>query len=300
VNNSKRSNGFLSSEILLPFIGFVIIAGAGPVAMRITLREIGPFWMGVIRFSLGAVFFWLLAFRGKLKIPSGKALQGAIFFGLLGIGLSFTFMSWGLVETSASLAAILLATVPMLTLLLSALQGTEKLTRRSVVGSLLVIVGTAVTVGGPTSSTYSLPHIGSILLGSAFLAQSTVVIKKYPPNPPLMTNAIGMTVGTIALIVASRIAGETWIIPALPETWFALAYVTIFASIISFILYLRVLQKWTASGTAYSFVIVPLVTVLVASTLSNEEITTNFVVGGATVLLGVLIGALLPNNVNTT
>ncbi len=300
MNNSKHSNALLNSGILLPFIGFVIFAGAGPVAMRITFREIGPFWMGVIRFSFGAVFFWLLSFKSKLEIPKGKALKGAILFGFLAIGLSFIFMSWGLVETSASLAAILLATVPMLTLMLSVLQGTEKLTRRSIIGSVLVIIGTAITVGGPTSNTYSLPHIGSILLGSVFLAQSTVIIKKYPPNPPMMTSAIGMTVGTIVLIVASRITGEAWIIPVIPETWYALAYVTIFASIVSFILYLKVLQKWTATGTAYSFVIVPLVTVLVASNLSNEAITASFIVGGATVLLGVLVGALLPNNEKKT
>ena len=294
MNNSKHSNVSLSSEILLPFIGFVIFAGAAPVAMRITFKEIGPFWMGVFRFSLGAAFFWLLSFRSKLEFPKGRTLQGAILFGFLGIGLSFVFFSWGLVKTSASLAAILLATVPLMTLLLSVIQGTELLTRRSIFGSILVIIGTAITVGGPTAGTYSFPHIASILIGSAFLAQSTVVIKKYPPNPPVMTSAIGMTVGTLVLIIASLISGEAWIIPVFRETRYALAYLTIFATIVSFILYLRVLQKWTASGTAYSFVIVPLVTVLVASKLSNEEISANFIVGGTTVLLGVLVGALLP------
>jgi drug/metabolite transporter (DMT)-like permease len=41
-------------------------------------------------------------------------------------------------------------------------------------------------------------------------------------------------------------------------------------------------------------VLVPLVTIVVASTLVGEEITSNFLVGAGLVLAGVLVGALLP------
>jgi drug/metabolite transporter (DMT)-like permease len=42
-------------------------------------------------------------------------------------------------------------------------------------------------------------------------------------------------------------------------------------------------------------VIIPLVTVIVASTLAGEQITLSFVAGGVLVLAGVLVGALLPS-----
>jgi len=42
-------------------------------------------------------------------------------------------------------------------------------------------------------------------------------------------------------------------------------------------------------------VIVPLVTIVVASTLAGEEITMNFLIGGVFVLAGVLVGALIPS-----
>jgi drug/metabolite transporter (DMT)-like permease len=56
-----------------------------------------------------------------------------------------------------------------------------------------------------------------------------------------------------------------------------------------------VLGKWSASGTSYGFVLVPLVTIVVASTLVGETITANFLVGAGLVLAGVLVGALLPS-----
>ncbi len=56
-----------------------------------------------------------------------------------------------------------------------------------------------------------------------------------------------------------------------------------------------VLRKWSASGTSYGFVLVPLVTIVVASTLAGEEITTNFLAGAGLVLAGSLVGALLPS-----
>jgi drug/metabolite transporter (DMT)-like permease len=59
-------------------------------------------------------------------------------------------------------------------------------------------------------------------------------------------------------------------------------------------LYLRVLNNWTASGTSYGFVIIPLITVLVAAVLTEEQITANFLIGAVLVLTGVFVGVLLP------
>jgi drug/metabolite transporter (DMT)-like permease len=56
-----------------------------------------------------------------------------------------------------------------------------------------------------------------------------------------------------------------------------------------------VLRRWTASGTSYGFVVIPLVTVVVAASLAGEQITLSFVSGGILVLAGVVVGALLPS-----
>ena len=61
----------------------------------------------------------------------------------------------------------------------------------------------------------------------------------------------------------------------------------------AFFLYLYVLGRWTASGTSYGFVLVPLITVVLASWLAGEQITVSYIIGSALVLLGVYVGALM-------
>jgi len=282
-------------EVLTPFAVFILLVGGSPVAMRISYAELSPFWLGLVRFGIGAVVFWGLALYNRLKVPKGRALSGAIYYGALGIGISFAFLAWGLVATPASIAAILLAMIPLLTVFLSAFQGIESLSVRVVIGAALAVLGTVVTVGGASPSDISLPHIGAILLGTVFLAQSGVIIKRFPPNPPIMINAIAMTVGAIILGAVSLITGETWTIPVLASTWAAFGYLVVFTTIISFVLYLRVLNNWTASGASFGFVLIPFVTFILAAALAGEQITMSFLAGGVVVIAGVLVGALLPS-----
>lgn len=282
-------------SVLLAFFLFILVGGGASVAIRITYAELAPFWAATSRFALAALVFWLLVYFKKLPLPRGRALVGAVTFGSLTVGLAFVLIAWGLVATPASLYQILMAMVPLLTIFLSSLHGVEAITKRGIYGSVLAVIGIAITVGGTSTSQISLPHIAAILIAAVFLAEGGVLIKKFPPNPPIMTNAIGMTVGTIILGAASLISGETWVLPTQTNTIVAFIYLTFFVTILAFLLYMFVLGKWTASGTSYGFVIVPLVTIVVAATLAGETITLNFLLGAVFVLAGVIVGALLPS-----
>lgn len=288
------SSALPDRSVFAPFAAFILLVGGAPVAVRIGYGELAPFWLGLARFGFGAAIFWALALFKGLPVPKGRALIGAVLYGALGVGISMVLMGWGLVKTPASLAAILMAMVPLMTVLLAALQGVEALTGRGLFGALIAVVGIAVTVGGASSANISLPHIAAIIVGTGFLAQSGVVIKRFPPNPPIMTNAVAMTVGAVILGIASMATGESWVIPVQLDTWAALGYLGIFVTVFAFIFYMQVLTKWSASGTSYGFVIIPLVTVIIAAVLTKEQITVNFIIGSALVLVGVLVGALLP------
>ena len=72
----------------------------------------------------------------------------------------------------------------------------------------------------------------------------------------------------------------------------ALTYLASLGSVPLVVLYLYVLSRWTASATNYSFVLIPLVTVMVAMWLAGETVTLIFIAGSTLVLMGVYIGAL--------
>lgn len=292
---APSKSGLPERPVLIAFLIFVLVGGGASIAIRVTYGELAPFWSAASRFALAAIVFWILAFIKKIPLPKGRALLGALIFGILTIGLAFLLIAWGLVATPASIYQILMALVPLLTIFLSAIHGIEAITRRGLVGSLLAVIGIAITVGGASTADISLPHIAAILVAAAFVAEGGVLIKSFPPNPPIMTNAIGMTAGAIILGTVSLLSGEEWTIPTQTDTWIAFIYLVVFVTILVFLLYMYVLSNWTASGTSYGFVLVPLVTIVLAATLVGEKITVNFLIGAAFVLVGVLVGALLPS-----
>lgn len=279
----------------LAFALFVLMSGGASVALRMVYAELAPFWAGASRFLLAAVVLWVLVFARGVPLPKGRALGGAVLFGALTVGLAFVLAGWGLTRTPASRFQILMATVPLLTVFLAPIHGLEALTRRGVLGSALAVAGIAITVGLATSTDLSLPHVAAVLVASAFIAEGGVVIKKFPPNPPIMTNAIGMTVGGVILLAVSLLAGEQWVIPTQATTWTAYLYLVFFVTIGAFLLYMFVLSNWSASRTSYGFVLVPLVTIVVAANLAGEAISANFLIGAGFVLAGVYVGALMPS-----
>lgn len=283
------------NSVLGAFLLFILAVGGASVAMQIAFTEMAPFWVSTSRFLFGAVIFWVIVAIRRLPVPSGRALLGAILFGALTVGFSLMLGTWALTVLPASLYQILMATVPLMTVFLSSIHGVESITRRAVLGAFITIAGVAVTVGGGSTSELSLPHIGAVLLASTLLAEGGVLIKKFPPNPPVVTNAVGLTTGTIIIGAVSLLRGEQWTLPTQPNTIAALAYLAVIVTVVAFMMYMYVLNKWTASGTSYGFVLVPLVTMVVAAILIGEKITLSFGIGAVLVLAGVYVGALHPS-----
>jgi drug/metabolite transporter (DMT)-like permease len=59
-----------------------------------------------------------------------------------------------------------------------------------------------------------------------------------------------------------------------------------------FVLYVLVARLWSPSRAAYSFVLIPVVTVLLSAWIDDEPVGAGLVAGGALVLAGVYVGAL--------
>lgn len=294
--NSTSNPSLPDRTTLIAFAIFTVVSGGASVAIRFTYAELPPFWGGVMRFVFGAVFFWAVVLLRKMELPKGRALTGAILFGVFSMGLPFLFIYWGLVKTPASLYQTIMALVPLLTIFFAFFHRLEPFRPRGLFGAMLTVVGIVIAVGGASGRDLSIPHVLAIIGGAACFAEAGIIAKSFPRNNPYVTNAVAMPVGALILFIGSVISGEKIVIPSQSLTWISFGYIVIFVTIIAFLLYLFVLQHWTASGTSYSFVLIPLVTVVLASWLAKEQITLQFLLGGALVLLGVWIGALMPSN----
>jgi drug/metabolite transporter (DMT)-like permease len=214
-----------------------------------------------------------------------------VLWGLLVFAIGFALMYWALTTVSANMASVALATIPLVTLVITALAGQERITRRGVLGALTVIAGIGLIFAEQLQFDIAPVYIAALFLGVVSLAGSGVVVKYFPKSNPVATNAAGMSVSVVALLVLSLLAGESWALPGLPATWLALCWLVL-SSILGFVLLVWLLARWSASAASYGAVSSPLVTVAVGLLLTAERPTPTFLIGSLIVLVGVYVGAL--------
>jgi drug/metabolite transporter (DMT)-like permease len=277
---------------LASFLLGSLFAGGNAVGVRFSNRELAPLWGAGLRFALAAAILVAVMAVLGLTLPRRRALTGALLFGALNFGASFALAYYALVRVHAGLGQTVLALVPLATLLLAAAQRQERLRVGAVVGTLLALVGIALLSRAPLRETVPLLSLLA-LVGSAFcFGQAAVIVRRFPPVHPVTMNAVGMATGAALLVAGSLLVSEPLELPRRAATWIALGYLIAIGSILVFVLYLVVLEHWTASRAAYLFVLTPVVTVVLSAWLDDEPIRAGLVIGGLLVLAGVYVGAL--------
>ena len=275
----------------LAFVMVVILGGSNAVAIRFSNLELPPFWSAAIRFAAAAVVFWAIVLLRRVEVPKGRALIGALVFGALNIGVGGALTYWGLVHVPASLSMTILSLGPLLTFFLASAHGQEAFRWRALLGAIVAVAGMLVGVGSAVGSSIPLLPVLALIAAAAASAEAAVLYKFFPRGDPVAANALALTTGAIILVVISLIAGEARSLPATPATWTAYTYLVLGGSVTLFYLYLNVLQRWTASATSYSYLLFPVITIVIAAWLANEVISPRFLVGSAIVLVGVWAGA---------
>lgn len=274
----------------------VTLGGSNFLAVRVSNRELDPFWGAGLRFSMAGLLFLIIALGLRLSWPRGKQLAITIGYGILGISLFYALMYWALVRVTAGVATVVLALVPLVTLLLASAQRLERITRRAVAGSVLALAGIAWMFLGEGDVGLPLGAMLALLGATVCVSQSVIVGKVISANHPAVTNAISLTTGAITLLGLSAITDERWEIPQQPEVRWSLVYLVVLGSAGLFAIVLLVVRRWTASATSYMFVLLPLVTMALGALLLDERVTAHGVVGAVVVMGGAWLGALSPES----
>src|SRR5918996_887915 len=196
-------NGVPDRRILLAFVGVVILAGSNIVAVRFSNRELDPFWGAGVRFVGASLILWVLVARGRYSLPRARALRGAVIYGILSFLLAYAFFYWGAQEVPAGLGGTIMASVPLLTVLLAAVHRLEPPPARRLAGSVLALAGIAVMSSGALAGDVSLVSVLAVVVAAAAAAESGIVLKLLPSAHPVVTNAVGMSVGALLLLLLS-------------------------------------------------------------------------------------------------
>jgi drug/metabolite transporter (DMT)-like permease len=277
---------------LAAFIAMSVLAGGNAVAIRFSNRELDPLWGAGLRFALAAALLAALMAILRLAPPRGRALRGAVLYGVLAIGGAFALAYYGLVHIHAGLGQTLLAIIPLATLFLAVLQRQERLRLGAVVGGVVALAGIALMSNATVEEGVPALSLLAVLGGALCFAQAAVLVRHFPPAHPVTMNAVGMATGAVLLLAGSLLARETIELPDRSETWLAIGYLVPVGSVVVFVLYLVVLRYWAASRAAYEFVLIPVFTVALSTWLDDEPLGLGLLLGGPLVLVGVYIGAL--------
>jgi drug/metabolite transporter (DMT)-like permease len=287
---STRASGLT----LAAFGVAVLLGGANFVAVRFSNQELAPFWGAGLRFATAALLFMAIALALHLRWPRGRLLAMTALYGALAFAVSYALLYWALVRVTAGMATVVLAAVPLVTLLLAVAQRLERLTARAVVGSVLALAGITWMALGPQRFTAPLSALLAMFLATAAIGQSIIVAKRLSRNHPVMTNAVGMSVAALLLLVLSASVHEVWALPSRSDVTAAVVYLVTAGSVGLFLLVLLVVRRWTASASSYMFVLFPVVTLALGAALADEHVTVNAVTGAALVMIGVWYGAFAP------
>ncbi|HVL63549.1 MAG TPA: EamA family transporter [Actinomycetota bacterium] len=277
---------------LSAFFVAVVVGGANFVAVKFSNEELEPLFGAALRFAAAALIFFVIMRVRRLPMPYGRAAVGAALYGLLGFGIAYGLLYFALVGLSPGTSSIILASVPLLTLLLAAAHGQEALTLRGVVGGVLAIGGIGVLSLNSASGDLPFVYVASAVLGAVAVAESSVVVKVFPRTHPVTTNFLGMAAGTVLLVVSSLLFREEWSLPTRTSTWVALMWLVLMGSVLLFGLFVFVVMRWTASATMYALTLMPVVAVTLGILLTDERLRAEVIVGGLLVVSAVYVGAL--------
>jgi drug/metabolite transporter (DMT)-like permease len=276
--------------LIAAFFALYVIWGSTYLVIRIGVEYWPPLLLAGIRFVIaGTLMYAFLRWRGA-PAPTWAQWKAAGIIGVLLLACGNGAVSVAEHTGVASgVAALAVATVPLFTLLCGYFWGARN-TRLEWAGIVLGLIGIGMLNLG--SNLQSSP-LGAALLvfAAATWAFGSVWSKHLPLPQGAMASAVEMLVGGVVLLLASAVSGEHLEKVPPMEGWAALAYLTVFGSIIAFNAYMYLLKHVRpAAATSYAYVnpavAVLLGIVFVGETIGIEEALAMAVIISAVVLIG--------------
>ena len=274
-----------------------ILFGASVVAVRVAVQDIPPLTLAILRFGQGGFLLLLLLLiwaRDLLRVDRRDVpyliLLGAIFFTIFPV----TFNT-SLRMTEASRGAMMLATMPLWSVLLARVATGEHLNIRQTCGVLLTFAGVGVVLAerGLTFVGTNLSLAGDALMlvtalcGAVYGVLAKRMLTRYKA---LTVTAYAMVLGTLLLVPVAFVEDPFSALERMrTETVMLVLFLGIFGGAIGYFLWTFALTRLSPTQVAVYVNLNPMIATLLGVTLLAEKLTGIFVVGLAAVLAGVLL-----------
>lgn len=271
--------------------------GAAMVATRAVAPEVGPITLALLRYAV-ALAVLLPAYLARPRKPVARAdLLPVLGLGVAQFGLLIALLNWGLERMPASRGALIFATFPLLTLVLAAALGRERPSWPKAIGTLLSILGVALTLG----ESLLMPAAGSLAGGLAILAAAATgalcavfyqpYLRRYPT---LQVGTLAMAGAVAALAVFSPSEHPLATVLALRPATGAIVLFIGLSSGLGYLLWLTALRWTTPTRATVLLGLSPVTAALLGVGVLGEPPTPALWAGLALVLSGAGIASRNP------
>jgi drug/metabolite transporter (DMT)-like permease len=272
--------------------------GSAFIAGKIAVQSFEPATVAFLRFLGAAVLLfpimWIM--EKNRKKPTLKDYGLFAVLGLTGIALYNICFFIATKQAPVIKSSLFIASNPVLIVLLSGVFLKEKITKNHIIGMVIALSGAAIIItDGHILSLFQLGFqtidfvlLGAVISWALYSVVGKVVLKKYSA---VESTTYAVAFGTVFLAPFALVE-TSWqdITQADFSTWVAIAHMSIFVTVVSFIMYYYGIKEVGAAKASIFINVMPVSAVLMATLYLGETFTWAHGIGAAFVLTGVYIG----------
>ena len=273
-----------------------IVWGTTWVASKIAVTDMPALQMASIRQFFGGIFFVLffLLYK-KIGLPTRQQFVWLLMMAFLMFVMANGLSTWSLNYIPTGLGALIGALYPLSVVVIEMLFFKNRnMNLLTFTGLLLGIAGIGIVFY--ESAFHNRPDgfiYGVILSVIAMLAWSVgtifIVRNKVKMNPYYATGW-QMLIGSGMLFIISHIFQPTIPLQAITaKSWLAITYLVLAGSLLAFIAFIYSMKKLPAALSSLYAYINPLVAMVTAAIVLNEQLTMNILWGAIVTLVGVFL-----------
>jgi drug/metabolite transporter (DMT)-like permease len=283
------------SSAYVAALGMTAAFGLSFVATKYALRGFEPMLVAVLRFTLAGGLLWTIwRLRAGRERVTRHELARLAALGFVSLTLYFAFETNGIARTSASKAALIIATIPIFVAVLAAVVLGERAGPRRWAGIAVSFAGVAalVLLGGGEG--------GGSLTGDLLVLAAALTAAVYN----LMARSLLLTRSALYVTAFQNLFGALFMLPIAAleailvgvreptgEAGLGVLYLAIFSSTLAYLLLNYAFRFLEASLVAVFVNLTPVVGVAAAYVLLGER----FTAGQAAAALVVMAGVWLAN-----
>ncbi len=274
------------------------LGGSAAAVTRYLIGATDPVTLTALRFGTGFICLLPLALLGGGAWPDRRDWPAVAALGLLFFGVFSTVFNEALRQTTAARGAMALSTLPLLTMLVAAALGAERLTARKSLGVLIAIGGVALALLGGLGGAPDGAWRGDLIMvgGALLMALYSIWSRPYLARiSPLNFATVAMGSGAAAAAAYAVIDGGFSAASAFSwRQWLGVLYMGAAASAASFFLWMWALRHASPTRVTATITVHPVSAALVAVVLVAEPIGWNLVLGVIAVSVGLWIASTMP------